>query len=847
MLGTTLMVLVLLLSLGRAGADAVGAQPVRALPAEAAQVLFLVDESSSMTELARDPAQPTASRWEILRQMYPQWLARLDPEVLVGVSSVGGACGAPPALNLPVGTDRTQVATALDTMRPNGATNLNAALLAAPPRFASGVRGSKRIVLLSDGLNTCAPRGSTCAIARDLHRTHGITIDVVAWLTEPGMLEEFKCLTEATAGTFTAPRSLDEWRQIPLPGFDLWRYVVLGLGSATVFLASLVLYRHGFHVLRWGTGQATLAAGLLLGLGVLSLYLVLCVRAGLGAALLGGAVLAGVLAVVGRREQPATAAAPHRTLWAALGWVVCAATLVPSLAGAAAVPAGACRVQGPPRYHHVLALDVSGSVAPHLGQMKAFLTSYAERCPRAGEEVSLLVFGSDAAGTVRELQTFTVPTSGATTALTAWLDTLQVQPPTRTYFRPLADYLSQFLLQVRLDPVLLVVSDGKSDARQDQVPFEEIAFESFGKRGVYRVPGMAPWKVAIQGGNDLDLAALFHKPLSVRSAPAAPPLSAPRRPVLDPCLFEPAFLVETDPRVVLRPRWWPWSQVVDGTLTLRVRHECVTRVRSFAVEVPQGGAAWHLGQVTQAPIGPTPQAVALPITRPARGGGVTDAVVHILLDQGGSTRTVYPQQPPRVIFEEVAYWAAYGWTWGLVGVVLLSLGGGGVWLVCRRRDQERDRPEIIKILGGRAVALRLGQTSILGGEGCQLVVPGVPPGVTLARATWTGVRGELLLSPEPGVSLQVNGSAIDGREVYRLGQPLVLLHPAEGMTYQVTLHAGAPADLGRGAVTRVRSRRGRWTGAFPSRAGDALAASNGAYRAAAGPAGGPARTPDTYI
>ena len=198
---TAFVFLVLLLSLGLLGGGAVGAQPVRALPGEAIQVLFLVDDSSSMTELARDPAQPTASRWEILRQVYPQWLGRLDADVLVGVSSLGGACGAQPALNLPVGTDRTQVAAAIQTIQPSGMTNLNAALLAAPQRFASGVRGSKRLVLLSDGLNTCHPQGSTCAIARDLHRTHGITIDVVAWLTEPGMLEEFKCVTEATVGT----------------------------------------------------------------------------------------------------------------------------------------------------------------------------------------------------------------------------------------------------------------------------------------------------------------------------------------------------------------------------------------------------------------------------------------------------------------------------------------------------------------------------------------------------------------------------------------------------------------------------------------------------------------------
>ena len=294
---TSVLVLVLLL-IGFAGADAVSAQHGRTLPAEAQQVLFLIDQSDSMTERARDPAQPSASRWDLLLQVYPQWLARFDPEVLVGVSSVGGACGAPPALHLPVGSDRTRVATALDTLRPHGATNLNAALLAAPQAFAAGVRGSKRLVVLSDGLNTCPPQGSTCAIARELHRTHHITIDVVAWLTEPGMLEEFKCIAEATAGTFTAPGGLDDLLRIRLPGFDPWRYVVLALGSATVFLASLVFYRHGFHVLRWGTGPATLAAGLLLGLGVLSLYLVLCVRAGVGAALLGGAVLAGLLTVL---------------------------------------------------------------------------------------------------------------------------------------------------------------------------------------------------------------------------------------------------------------------------------------------------------------------------------------------------------------------------------------------------------------------------------------------------------------------------------------------------------------------------------------------------------------------
>lgn len=169
-----LSLVLLLMGCLLAGAWPALAQPAGPLPPEAEQVLFVVDDSASMSAPAGDPDDPLASRWQMVQKAYPIWLERLGPEVLVGGVSLGGTCSAAPAMRLPVGTERQQLAAAIATTRPNGWTNLNTVPQSAPGLFASAVRGSKRIVLLSDGLNTCPPTGPTCDIARQLHRDHGI-------------------------------------------------------------------------------------------------------------------------------------------------------------------------------------------------------------------------------------------------------------------------------------------------------------------------------------------------------------------------------------------------------------------------------------------------------------------------------------------------------------------------------------------------------------------------------------------------------------------------------------------------------------------------------------------------
>ncbi len=790
------------------------AQDGKALPPEAEQVLFLIDDSLSMMETAFDPDHPSASRWEVLQQAYPQWLEHLGPETLVGALSVGGLCGSPPPISLPVGPDRTRVTNAISSARPLGWTNLNATLKAAPDLFVPSVRGSKRIILLSDGLNTCPPKGSTCEIARELHRDHGIVIDVVAWITEPGMINEFKCVTKATGGIFTAPRSLDEWINIPLPTLDPWRYVVLALGVLTLLLASMVLYRHGFHVLGWDTGRATLAAGILVSLGALVLYLVLFAHAGMVAALLGVAVLAGTLVVASRqRSQRDLPAAPTSSLWLIIGLLLFASSLTPRLSFAAEISSMSCDriVQGLPRYHHILVLDVSGSVVQHMRQMKSLLACYAEMYALPHEEISLIIFGSDHIGTVKELRTFTVPPSGSTTILNMLLDDLEIQNPksTKTYFRPLADFLNQFLRQVRLQPVVLVVSDGKSDGYADKVPFKEIPFESFGRRGIYNVMGMNGWKVAIQGGSGLDLTALFQRPVVARGkgTPTPPQLG----PAIDPCLIDPELFAETDEQIILRPRWNPFAHVVEGSVSIAMWHNCVARFRSFTVELRHGNETLSLGKVDHALINQTPRLFTFSLFQPAASVKSVEGTVQILLDQRGTTRTIYPQRPPIVTLKEVSYLSAFSMYWA-VSMLLVGLAVAAVQCY---RVRERNRPEVIKVLGGNAVSLPRFHSVTIGGEGCMLVVPGAPPQQVLAFAERADRRRELILRPGNGIRMRVSGTDTIGQVTYHLGQPLQFIDKDENI-YNAALYPGTSKDIGFGP-TIPRSENGSgMAGAFSS-------------------------------
>lgn len=853
--------------IGLLHADAAKAQAQSgSLPPEAEQVLFLIDDSWSMTETAFDPNAPRASRWELLQRVFPQWMNRLGQKTLVGALSVGGECGEPPAISLPVGSDRTSITEAIAKAQPHGNTNLNAALLAAPGLFAPGVRGSQRIILLSDGINSCAPHRPTCEIAQELHRDHGIIIDVVAWITEPKMVDEFRCVAAATGGTFTAPQNFKDFLNIQLPGLDPWPYVVLALGFATLLLAARILYRHGIHVLVWETGVATLAGGLLLLLGALTLYLVLFVKAGLAAALLGGVVLMTLLAVASRQGKGQmkghTLESGSPSPWSTIGVVLLGCLLVhqPAVAGDAAPTMAATRTH----HHHILVLDMSVSVVEFIEDMKSLMARYTEIYTLPGDEISLVVFAMDEAGSVKELRTFTVPQNGATDILNRLLDDLSIQnsQPTRTYFKPVADFLNQFLQNVRLDPVVVVISDGKSDGFADTakglVDFNEIPFESLGQRGVYAAPG-TNWKVAIAGGSDLDLTALFQNPLPRKAGGGQSGRGQrPYRlsPALDPDLIDPNLLVETDDTLILRPTWNPFSHQVHGTLSIFAHHASIARFRTFHVEIRRGKETLPLGSVDDL-IEPNAKAFAFPVTWEATAQDTGQAIVQILIDQGKTTRTIYPQRPATLKMKKISYWQAFGVPLLGVSVAVLGLGVLVTLTLQRRRQGELNRPEIIRTLDGQGIPLRRLQSITIGGEGCSVSMPDVPPGQILATAAWTGTRGQLTLQSEDGIRMKIDGRDVTGSTIYSLGQQLQLIN-ADGKTYDVPLHQGNSKSMGFG-TTRHQPRIGCavdalsiWSGGNGGGAGSAFTDFGGIHFPDAGifsnPSGsGVGTNPDTYI
>jgi len=107
--------------------------------------------------------------------------------------------------------------------------------------------------------------------------------------------------------------------------------------------------------------------------------------------------------------------------------------------------------------------------------------------------------------------------SGSTPILMHLLKDLHIQNPkrTKTYFRLIADFLNTYLKDVRLQPVVVVIFDGISDGLNNDgksvknLKFQEITFERFGKRGIYSALGISGWKIAIDGGKDLDLGILL--------------------------------------------------------------------------------------------------------------------------------------------------------------------------------------------------------------------------------------------------------------------------------------------------------------------------------------------------
>ncbi|MFC9132780.1 VWA domain-containing protein [Streptomyces sp. NPDC057099] len=180
----------------------------------APKVDLVLDVSGSMR--ARDI--DGQSRMAAAKQAFNEVLDATPEEVELGIRTLGAdypgddrKTGCKDTAQLyPVGPlDRTEAKTAVATLTPTGWTPIGPALLKAADDLEGG-DGSKRIVLISDGEDTCAPL-DPCEVAREIAaKGIGLTIDTLGLVPTAKLSRQLSCIAEATGGTYTSVEHQDE-------------------------------------------------------------------------------------------------------------------------------------------------------------------------------------------------------------------------------------------------------------------------------------------------------------------------------------------------------------------------------------------------------------------------------------------------------------------------------------------------------------------------------------------------------------------------------------------------------------------------------------------------------------
>ncbi|MEU6391175.1 VWA domain-containing protein [Streptomyces sp. NPDC046939] len=200
--------------LGPVGSAAAADEPVADKPAP--KVELVLDVSGSMR--ARDIDGD--SRMAAAKQAFNEVLDATPEEVQLGIRTLGAnypgenrRTGCKDTAQLyPVGPlDRTEAKTAVATLRPTGWTPIGPALLKAAGDLDKGeAGGTRRIVLISDGEDTCQPL-DPCEVAREIAaKGIGLTIDTLGLVADAKTRAQLSCIADATGGTYTSVRHKDE-------------------------------------------------------------------------------------------------------------------------------------------------------------------------------------------------------------------------------------------------------------------------------------------------------------------------------------------------------------------------------------------------------------------------------------------------------------------------------------------------------------------------------------------------------------------------------------------------------------------------------------------------------------
>ncbi|MEU0132755.1 VWA domain-containing protein [Streptomyces sp. NPDC006296] len=178
------------------------------------KVELVLDVSGSM----RTRDMGGESRISAAKQAFNDVLDAVPEEVELGIRTLGAdypgddrKVGCKDTRQLyPVGPlDRTEAKTAVATLAPTGWTPIGPALLGAADDLDGG-EAARRIVLITDGEDTCGPL-DPCEVARDIAaRGIHLVIDTLGLVPDAKIRQQLTCIAEATGGTYTAVQNTDE-------------------------------------------------------------------------------------------------------------------------------------------------------------------------------------------------------------------------------------------------------------------------------------------------------------------------------------------------------------------------------------------------------------------------------------------------------------------------------------------------------------------------------------------------------------------------------------------------------------------------------------------------------------
>ncbi|HET6860390.1 MAG TPA: VWA domain-containing protein, partial [Streptomyces sp.] len=178
------------------------------------KVELVLDVSGSMK--ARDI--DGRSRMAAAKQAFNEVIDAVPDDVRLGIRTLGAdypgddrKIGCKDTKQLyPVGAlDKTEAKTAVATLAPTGFTPIGPALLGAADDLEGG-EGTRRIVLITDGEDTCGPL-DPCEVAREIAAkgTH-LVVDTLGLVPNAKIRQQLTCIAEATGGTYTAVQHTDE-------------------------------------------------------------------------------------------------------------------------------------------------------------------------------------------------------------------------------------------------------------------------------------------------------------------------------------------------------------------------------------------------------------------------------------------------------------------------------------------------------------------------------------------------------------------------------------------------------------------------------------------------------------